>query len=138
MSVWPEIPSAGTVALRGSEGELALVSIAVEPRLLENLLDALAGLPFPVNPEIYHNASVARVYADGRREVAPAIIVDFPAYGGSLPAVRIALEGRGFEPGSIWSRNILDGIHSEEDAGPAPQGAPYVAVIRRRRLIPAA
>ena len=42
--------------LTGSEGELVQVRIAAEPRCLEELLDCLAGLPFPVNPQLYHGA----------------------------------------------------------------------------------
>jgi hypothetical protein len=138
MRVSPETLSAGTPALTGSEGELVLVSIAVEPRLLEELLDTLAELPFPVNPEIYHSASVVRVYLDGRREVAPAIIVDFPAYAGRLPVVRTALQARDFPPESVWARNILEQIHCASDSGPAPEGAPYRTLIRCRLLVPAA
>jgi hypothetical protein len=138
MQASPETLSAGNPALTGSEGELVLVSIAVEPRLLEDLLDTLAGLPFPVNPEIYHSASVVRVYPDGRREADPAIIVDFPAYAGRLPVVRTALHARGFPPESVWVRNILEQIHCASDSGPAPEGVPYRTLIRCRLLVPAA
>ena len=44
---------AGAVpALFGQEGELVLLRVAVEPRLLEDLLEALARLDFPVNPQL--------------------------------------------------------------------------------------
>ncbi len=138
MRVSPDTLSAGNPALTGSEGELVLVSIAVKPRLLEDLLDTLAALPFPVNPEIYHSASVVRVYPDGRREADPAIIVDFPAYAGRLPVVKTALQARNFPPESAWARNILEQIHCASDSGPAPEGAPYVTLIRYRHLVPAA
>ena len=138
MSVWPENPIAGSPALTGLEGNLVLVSIAVDPRLLEVLLESLAELPFPVNPEIYHDASLTRVYPDGRREAEHAIIVDFPAYGGNLAVVRNALESRGFAPESVWATNLLERIHSDNDVGAAPEGAPYVTLIRRRHLVPAA
>jgi hypothetical protein len=138
MNVRPEAPSSGHLSLSGSEGELILVSIAVEPRLLEALLDTLGGLSFPVNPEIFHAASIVRVYVDGRREAEPATIVDFPAYAGNLLAVKNALAARGFPAESLWTRSILEGIHSDTECGPAPEGAPYVSLLRIRRLSPAA
>jgi len=52
MSVWQCSPPAS--ALRGSEGELVSVSISVDPRDLEALLDELAHIGFPINPQIYH------------------------------------------------------------------------------------
>ena len=58
MSVWPSVPSTHSPALRGSDGELVSVSVTVEPRDLEDLLEALAALDFPVNPQIYHDAAV--------------------------------------------------------------------------------
>ena len=63
MSVVPETPSTG---LRGSGGELVLVSVLVDSRLLEDILDALASADFPINPEIRHG------YPDTH--------VEFPAY----------------------------------------------------------
>jgi len=49
---------AGAVpAIFGQEGELVLLRVAVEPRLLEDLLEALARLDFPVNPQLYHRPS---------------------------------------------------------------------------------
>ncbi len=44
-------------SLFGREGELVSVRITVEPRLLEDLLDALAVLDFPVNPQLYHHTA---------------------------------------------------------------------------------
>jgi len=52
MSVWQDTPSAS--ALGGSEGELISVSISVDPRDLEALLESLAQVDFPINPQIYH------------------------------------------------------------------------------------
>jgi hypothetical protein len=138
MSVRPEYSQTARASLTGADGELVTVSIAAAPRLLEALLEALSELPFPVNPEIYHHGGVTRVYPDGRRETDPAVIVDFPAYAGNLGAVRSALEARDFPPESAWARNILEQIHCEDDAGPAPEGAPYVSLVRRRRLVQAA
>jgi hypothetical protein len=97
MNVRPESLSAGRPSLTGAEGELVSVSIAVEPRLLEELLEALADLPFPLNPEISHNPE-ART------------IVEFPAYAGRLPEIRSALGGRGFDPASARTKNMLEQI----------------------------
>lgn len=138
MSVTPEVPSPGKPTLRGAGGELILISIAVAPKSLESLLDALAELPFPVNPEIYHNADVARIYADGRQECEPAVLVDFPAWEYNLETVREALSARGFPPECLSARNLLEGLAAESETLPAPEGAPYVAIVRRKCMASAA
>lgn len=138
MTATPGVPATRPPALRGARGELVLVSIAVEPRRLELLLDTLAGLPFPLNPEIYHNAVVTRVYPDGRQESEPAVLVDFPAWECNLAAVKAALHARGFPPESFSARNLLEGLESEVEQMPAPDGAPYAALIRRRSMASAA
>ena len=135
MNVWPETGSGGSPSLVGSEGELVSVSIAVQPRLLEQLLESLAELPFPVNPQIYHDAWVIRVYPDGRRETEPVTLVDFPAYAERLGDIRDALAGTGFDPQSAWAHNMLEQLHSEYESGPAPSGAPYARILRYRRLL---
>jgi hypothetical protein len=70
-------------ALFGREGELISLSIATEPRLLEDLLEALATLDFPVNPQLYHRAAEVRV--------------EFPAYSLQIDKVREALRREGFD-----------------------------------------
>ena len=80
MSVWPSAPSASVLC--GSEGELYSVSISVDPRHLEALLEALAQADFPINPQIYH--------ADGHAPEARTTVV-FPAYAARLPRVRTAV-----------------------------------------------
>jgi len=64
-------------ALFGREGELISLCIATEPKLLEELLETLALLDFPVNPQLYHR----------RAEV----LVEFPAYSNQVEQVRDAL-----------------------------------------------
>lgn len=59
------------------EGELLQVRLRVESRHLEDVLDALAALPFPVNPELCH--------------VGLHSVVDFPAYENHLETVTAAL-----------------------------------------------
>ena len=80
-------------ALFGSEGELVSLSIAVEPRLLEDLLEALASLSFPVNPELSHRPA--------------QVTVEFPAYQGRVDEVREALASSGFETGRLRATGAL-------------------------------
>jgi hypothetical protein len=98
MSVWQ---CTAAPPLCGSEGELVSVSISVDPRELESLLDALAHADFPINPQIYH--------ADGHSSDAKTI-VEFPAYSGGLPQVRAALGAGGFDAGAIRVRGMLEEI----------------------------
>ena len=102
MSVWPKLEPESP-SLSGSEGDLVSVSIEVNPRYLESLLEALAQLPFPINPEIYHDAG-------GREEVEGATLVEFPAYAGRLEEVRRALEAYGFERASLRVTSMLEEI----------------------------
>jgi hypothetical protein len=64
-------------ALFGREGELISLCIATEPKLLEELLEALASLDFPVNPQLYHRPA--------------EVLVEFPAYSNQVGRVREAL-----------------------------------------------
>ena len=80
-------------SLFGSEGELILVRVSVEPRLLEDLLDALAHLDFPVNPELCHRVA--------------QVVVEFPAYEGKIDDVRRVLKSYGFDPPTIEKTRIL-------------------------------
>jgi hypothetical protein len=74
-------------ALFGREGELISLSIATEPKLLEDLLEALASLDFPVNPQLYHRPA--------------QVLVEFPAYSSQVEQVRDALLRQGFDAGGI-------------------------------------
>jgi hypothetical protein len=132
MSVWPELCGSDSGALSGTEGELISATIAVEPQSLERLLEALAAVRFPVNPQIYHNAWVTYVYPNGSETAEPTTIVEFPAYRGRLDEVRNLLSQEGFDPASLWVKNLLDEIHSSFDAEPAPAGAPYAFAVRRK------
>jgi len=75
MSTRPQ-PTAGP-ALFSPEGELLFLRISAEPRLLEEVLEALSSLSFPVNPQLYHRPA--------------QVIVEFPAYSERLEEVRAAL-----------------------------------------------
>ena len=128
MSVWPDVPA----TLSGSSGALVSISIDVPARDLEDLLETLARLSFPVNPQIYHEAVMVYVYPDGRQETEAATLVDFPAYASQLNEVREALTASGFDPGRLQVTDMLSAIHSEPLLEPAPPGANYTSRLRRR------
>ena len=129
VSVWPS-SFVQNSSLNGSEGALLSVSVTVEPRLLEDLLEGLAELQFPINPQIYHDAAVRYLYADGREEIQPTILVEFPAYAGRLPEIRKMLKSHGFSSDSLHLAGMLDEIHAEGNPEPAPDGAPYQSLVR--------
>jgi len=83
-------------ALFGREGELISLSIATEPRLLEELLEALASLDFPVNPQLYHRAAEVRV--------------EFPAYSSQVERVRETLHREGFDCGNLEISRALNRV----------------------------
>src|ERR1039457_5604385 len=99
MSVWP--PTTAGPFPSGRNGALVSVSINVDPRHLESLLEALAQVGFPVNPQIYHDALMVYRYADGREETEATTLVEFPAYAGHLEEVQRAIESYGFEPATV-------------------------------------
>jgi hypothetical protein len=81
--------------LSGAEGELVSVRIATEPRLLEDLLECLATVHFPINPQIFHGLPT---------------VVEFPAYEGRLLEVQSALRASGFDPASAKISSMLTAI----------------------------
>ena len=100
MSVWSTAVSP-VLPLSGVEGVLVSVTVSVDPLRLEALLDALAHLEFPVNPQIYHQA---------------ATTVEFPAYENRLPEIRALLASYGFPGASIGTAAMLDSIRSTHAA----------------------
>lgn len=138
MSVWHEKQFADPLA--GSEGSpLMLVSVEVEPRGLEALLETLARLDFPVNPEIYHDAAVVSVREDGARTMRPATLVEFPAYQPQLERVRGALRTNGFDPESAVALPMLSALRAGEASEVTPSSPGCVRSFRvRRRAVAAA
>ncbi len=132
MSVWPEIPPV-TPSLSTAEGALISVSIHVEPHCLESLLEALALVSFPINPQIYHDAALVYRYADGREENESITLVEFPAYEGRLDEVRRTVQTYGFPPDCVHAVAMLDEIQSEQQREAAPDGAKYVSRYRVKR-----
>ena len=85
MSVRPDF-------LATSEGTLISISISVQPSRLESLLEALAAVNFPVNPQICHGA---------------VTMVEFPGYAGRVDEVRQAIASFGFDPVAIQVTEML-------------------------------
>jgi len=97
-------PSLYGLPLRGPEGELVTVQIDVEPKELENLLEALCEVTFPVNPQICHA---------GTDPACPAeTTVEFPAYAGRLEEVRGVLDRRGFAAGKLRVSRMFEAFPS--------------------------
>lgn len=73
-------------ALAGRDGELVLIRIAVEARLLEQLLEALAAAtPYHINPELFPNTPQGS-------------LVEFPAYESWVEPIGEALRKAGLAP----------------------------------------
>jgi hypothetical protein len=132
MSVWPKTLPV-TPSLSTAEGTLVSVSIHAEPHCLESLLEALALVSFPINPQIYHDAALVYRFADGREQTVPITLVEFPAYENRLDEVRRAVEAYGFPPDCIHTVGMLVDIQSDLQREPAPEGAPYVSRYRVKR-----
>lgn len=81
--------------LSGNEGELVSVSVEVDARSLESLLEALSQVTFPINPQIYHG---------------PITTVEFPAYESRLDEVRRALAVQGFDLGRVHAVSMLEKV----------------------------
>ncbi len=119
--------------LCGRDGTLVCVSISVEPRHLESLLEALARLSFPVNPQIYHDAAVVYRFADEHEESQSTTLVEFPAYESQLEEVAGAVAAFGFDPACLHVNGMLDEIQAERALEPAPEGAAYLGSYRVKR-----
>lgn len=96
VSVWRS--SDAIPALFGSEGELISVSVSVAERDLESLLEALAEVDFPINPQIVHS--------NGSGGTA----VEFPAYSSGLDQVRMVLARHGFNERQLRVTGILEQV----------------------------
>jgi hypothetical protein len=88
--------------LSGNEGELVSVSVEVDPRSLESLLEALANVTFPINPQIFHGTVTT---------------VEFPAYETRLEEVRRTLAASGFDPASVHSVSMLEKVATAAHSG---------------------
>ena len=136
MSVW--LKTTEGALLSGNDGALVSVSIHVDPRHLESLLEALAQVSFPVNPQIYHDAMMVYCYADGHEEREATTLVEFPAYVSQIAEARMALEAYGFDPQTMQVVTMLDEIHCASEPEPAPEGASYASRYRVKHRLAAA
>lgn len=93
-------PETAPAHLFGAQGALVELSIPVDPRMLEDLIEALASLDFPVNPQLLHHPGV--------------VYIEFPAYANHLPEVRRLLGEIGFDPASI---EVRGGMYCHAAAG---------------------
>ena len=130
MSVW-SVAAPARVPLVGAEGALVSVSVCVEPSRLEQLLDALAHLEFPINPQLYHEAVLVYQYPDNHEVIHPTTLVEFPAYENHLPEIRGVLATLGMTAEAMQATPMLDFIRSEGCSEPAPAGRPYRSVRRK-------
>jgi hypothetical protein len=69
--------------LRSPQGDLVFVRVHVDPRSLEDALEALCDLDFPINPEIRHGY--------------PDTVIEFPAYDALIPEIEGLLRRSGIE-----------------------------------------
>ena len=86
-------PTISSTTLFHPQGDLVSLRISVEPRSLEDLLETLAELDFPVNPQLYHWPG--------------SVTVEFPAYSDRVDEVRDGLRCRGFNAGSLEISRVL-------------------------------
>jgi hypothetical protein len=119
--------------LATAEGALVCVSLDVEPQRLESMLEALARVNFPINPQIYHDAAMVYRFADGSEDSEALTLVEFPAYEANLAEVRRAVKAYGFDPACLHVRAMLEDIQTVEQAEAAPPGAAYVSRRRVKR-----
>ena len=87
---------------------------------LEALLDALAQLDYPINPQIYHQGMAVYRHRNGHEDCEPVTIVDFPAYATWFADVRRVLSLYDFDPGCVHVSAMLDELHGEQGFRPAP------------------
>jgi hypothetical protein len=83
-------------------GELLAAEIKVPSRLLEDMLEALASAPFPINPELDHSPG-------------SQTLVRFPLYDSQLPALREALAAAGFSPDLLHLQSMAAGVSAYDN-----------------------
>ncbi len=133
MSTRPDVPSPAA-RLAGPEGELITVAITTHPRGLESLLDALARLDFPINPQLYHDACLVFVRTDGAEIEQPVTMVEFPAYANRLPEIRQALQAIGWPQDALAYLPMLEGLRQSYFRTDLPPGSPWRCILRYRSL----
>lgn len=79
-------------------GELLCIQYPVEPRLLEETLEALAHAPFPINPELRHPTPGGSSWRT---------VIEFPAYADQLEALRRTLRAFGLDASAFTASPML-------------------------------
>ncbi|MBV8732356.1 MAG: hypothetical protein JO336_21305 [Acidobacteriia bacterium] len=121
--------------LSSTEGALVSVAIRVEPQDLEALLEALAEVDFPVNPQIYHEAEILLVARNGRAERASTTLVEFPAYAGRLEEVYHALETHGFHRESVLVTSMLEELRAPLPGDPSASRPGWLVRSRQKQPV---
>ena len=125
-------------ALATSEGALVSVSIHIDPRYLEALLEALARIDFPINPQIYHDAEIVILHADGSEEIEATTVVEFPAYLGRLEEVHRALEAYGFSADAVHVTGMLEELRAKGPIALEPLESGSQRIVRHAKSVEAA
>ena len=125
-------------SLSTSEGALVSISIHVNPRYLEALLEALARIDFPINPQIFHDAEIVLTHPDGSEEVEATTVVEFPAYLGRLDEVHRGLRAYGFSGDAVHVTSMLDELRAKGPVALEPVKAGSEPVVRYRKSAHAA
>ncbi|MFN8814777.1 MAG: hypothetical protein ACK6DZ_14010, partial [Acidobacteriota bacterium] len=82
-------------------GELLAAEINISSRLLEDILEALASAPFPINPELDHSSG-------------SQTLVRFPLYESQIPALRETLAAAGFSPDLLHFQSMAATVAAYE------------------------
>ena len=85
-------------ALSSPDGELVSVRIHVDPRYLEDLLECLAEMDFPINPQILHGRPTS---------------VEFPAYEPQMASLRSKLQAAGFAPATVSVSPMVEALFAK-------------------------
>jgi hypothetical protein len=118
-------------SLSSNEGVLVSIAVRVEPRRLEALLEALAQVAFPINPQIYHEAEIEFRDADGCEASEVTTLVEFPAYLARIEDVFRALELNGFGRRDVLVTSMLHQLR--ELNGPERAQAEAEWTVRSRQ-----
>ena len=80
-------------SLANDNGELFLVRYSTDPRMLEDVLEALAAAPFPINPQIHH---------------ARLTVIEFPLYSSQLDQLEWTLRSHAIPLAGLSATPMLE------------------------------
>ena len=87
--------------LATEHGELLYVQYPVEPRLLEETLEALAHAPFPINPQLRHPTP---------GEGSWRTVIEFPAYAGQMESLARTLRNYGLDAQAFTASPMIESL----------------------------